>query len=1565
LKLFDFKKDIEKPKEAQVSGYKEEDFDLSTLESTRLGDAFFSLLGGSLRRVVFPLMHRFKPVVNLGSFTLVARYEDVQTILESPQSFNVPFGPDMLAMTGGPVFALGDDGAEHDLQMEIAREAWDQAWILETAQSTIDKIVPALLKDSGGDIDAATDVLMRGLAEACIASFGLNVPDADKFAAYATACSVQLFANPTNGQKPQELASVGAKHLRNIIDASIDRYRADLATGSTDIDQRSLLASLMRAQADTEPEEQKARTRALLFGFVTGFVPTLSLAAGKILEYLRKNPALFSEAVSLARHAGSDIGNKEFTDFLMEAARQNPALFPGQGRRRKTGLHDRPLPRHLRSIPENNYVFACTAAALHDANVMANPRRFDAKRGYLDHSGQPVENFLFGHGIHHCVGAELSKALLPILLGHLLTRPGIQFSAKQPRFFSAYLGELRMTFEVDSGHRSQSMLNAILPLRPTSDPDGLLTLLESMNAAESPTMQMLQETGIVHFASLTAINLGEGGNLDGRQTDLLIELNLDGDQQTGLERLRTREGEAFKALLEHIDTSSSSFFAAVEGAILQPKTRPWGTIGVNFPGTSDMSVAQIAAEQKLYKEAQAAIEDVRRHKGYSDGRHEDVTDVFSTVRSKMEQDAEFGWMLHRPSDRYPAFARHEESGYYTFLLKYIFPRRRIFVIAAYVLFTLTTALIVGVKWGWSAADQTYFWIWYVPLFLSLAVAAGSIWLLRRKEQEEKPDDRIAPHEYVQNIQSQENRPGHVQNHITSVSTLKPGFFRKITTALAFHLIQNMVLQWFRPGFVTDFATIHYARWVRPKGYDKLIFQSNYDGSWESYLEDFITKVHAGQTMAWNNCVGFPKTNWFAEDGAEDGDAFKRWVRLQQVPVQFWYSRFPELTTGMIRTNAQVRDGLARAKTYDEHRAWLSLFESVPAPEAALETTQVQTLLFRGLGRHNLMKARLLHFGEPDLARAWLRQLVQEAYIADSPTTPAPGRLSFGDSYPNGAPAFIALSSSGLKHLGMPDQPFDGIPTLPHAFVGGMGQRQEILGDRPSAGGSPAWRWTDAEAPKSKAVTAHALLLCYTREVGTMTDADEYIERALEQAGISILEAISSDRRRDDGKKEMAFGFEDGISQPIMRGTQVHAKERASTDDVVSPGEFILGYPDSRGYLPPPLTVSATSPAASCLPSVEPVVQGLVPRFGKRSHGLMDFGRNGSFLVVRQFLHNENAFKSFIEKQSAPSGERKSDRSNDPALPRDADDNIATTDRGKRKHKEQWVAAKMFGRWQDGSSLTRNPSLSATSRRRVQFHKNVAEALHRIALSDLDQAGNAQSQLARFAPPGSRLSEEDSLHIDWAVWADDDWERFLKNYRSIEETLGLRLFVQKSLLKKIKPDNDFRHGSDDPQGLNCPFGSHIRRANPRDSFRPGSEVTLEINNRHRLLRRGRTFTTERLDAVSQDQLKSGWAHQDAQGNTHEEGTFFMCFNANIERQFEFVQQTWIDSRVFHGGREGPDPIVSPKRAGDRFVIPGASNGAFLDCFDNPNDEGAWDFVQVVAGGYFFMPSRQALEYLSRL
>lgn len=111
--------------------------------------------------------------------------------------------------------------------------------------------------------------------------------------------------------------------------------------------------------------------------------------------------------------------------------------------------------------------------------------------------------------------------------------------------------------------------------------------------------------------------------------------------------------------------------------------------------------------------------------------------------------------------------------------------------------------------------------------------------------------------------------GHVQNHIIAVMPFKPGLLRRLTFAFTMWGILQTVRHFFRPGFVVTMGTIHKARWFRVPGTEQFVFFSDYDGSWESYLEDFITRAHEGQTAAWSHGVGFPRTRFLILDGAAD------------------------------------------------------------------------------------------------------------------------------------------------------------------------------------------------------------------------------------------------------------------------------------------------------------------------------------------------------------------------------------------------------------------------------------------------------------------------------------------------------------------------------------------------------------------------------------------------------------------------------------------------------------------------------------------------------------------------
>ena len=84
-----------------------------------------------------------------------------------------------------------------------------------------------------------------------------------------------------------------------------------------------------------------------------------------------------------------------------------------------------------------------------------------------------------------------------------------------------------------------------------------------------------------------------------------------------------------------------------------------------------------------------------------------------------------------------------------------------------------------------------------------------------------------------------------------------------------------------------------------------------------------------------------------------------------------------------------------------------------------------------------------------------------------------------------------------------------------------------------------------------------------------------------------------------------------------------------------------------------------------------------------------------------------------------------------------------------------------------------------------------------------------------------------------------------------------------------------------------------------------------------------------------------------------GLLFMCLNGDIERQFEFIQQTWLISPSFHGLVGEQDPLTS-NTDGTGYVMPTHDGPVRLKPLPQ--------FVTTLGGGYFFMPGRALLAYL---
>lgn len=173
------------------------------------------------------------------------------------------------------------------------------------------------------------------------------------------------------------------------------------------------------------------------------------------------------------------------------------------------------------------------------------------------------------------------------------------------------------------------------------------------------------------------------------------------------------------------------------------------------------------------------------------------------------------------------------------------------------------------------------------------------------------------------------------------------------------------------------------------------------------------------------------------------------------------------------------------------------------------------------------------------------------------------------------------------------------------------------------------------------------------------------------------------------------------------------------------------------------------------------------------------------------------------------------------------------------------------------------------------------------------------------------------------------------------------------------DNDFMYvRSGDADGLKCPIGAHVRRSNPRDALdpQPGSERSIEVGKRHRILRRGRTYGPPAVDSMQPGEMIGGRDDQ------QERGLHFVCFNTHINRQFEFIQHTWVNSPKFDGLYEDDDPLVGDR--GDTAQKPG---GTFTVQQQPVRQRvtGMPRFVTAVGGGYFFMPGISAVRYMASL
>jgi hypothetical protein len=215
---------------------------------------------------------------------------------------------------------------------------------------------------------------------------------------------------------------------------------------------------------------------------------------------------------------------------------------------------------------------------------------------------------------------------------------------------------------------------------------------------------------------------------------------------------------------------------------------------------------------------------------------------------------------------------------------------------------------------------------FILLLLSplLLLAAPFFFIYLRFLESTEPELYLRPDPgHIETLTAQEDWD--VSNQYNVFGDVKPGIFRRLTFEFLLVLTDWVARHIYNRGFLTRIRTIHCARWVFLDNDRRAFFASNYDGTHESYMDDFINKVGWGLNITFGCAAGYPYTRWLIKEGAKREQQFKYTQRRHQLPSEVWYKAYPGLTVVDLVRNTRIRKGVEiRQANEAEIREWLSL-----------------------------------------------------------------------------------------------------------------------------------------------------------------------------------------------------------------------------------------------------------------------------------------------------------------------------------------------------------------------------------------------------------------------------------------------------------------------------------------------------------------------------------------------------------------------------------------------------------------------------------------------------------------
>lgn len=203
----------------------------------------------------------------------------------------------------------------------------------------------------------------------------------------------------------------------------------------------------------------------------------------------------------------------------------------------------------------------------------------------------------------------------------------------------------------------------------------------------------------------------------------------------------------------------------------------------------------------------------------------------------------------------------------------------------------------------------------IQLVLISAVILYLIWLRYAESHDISIKGGLQKQRFETVVEAEDIR---LQNHLSSVVSVKPGILRLLTVKVVLFVVNLVARLVATQGNLSGIVTIHFARWIlvdAGNGSHYLVFFSNYDGSWENYLGEFIDLASDGLTAIWSNTQlgkdeGFPETKWlFLRGGSRNEQLFKTYARNSQYTELIWYAAYPDLSVKNVNNNRKIRNQL--------------------------------------------------------------------------------------------------------------------------------------------------------------------------------------------------------------------------------------------------------------------------------------------------------------------------------------------------------------------------------------------------------------------------------------------------------------------------------------------------------------------------------------------------------------------------------------------------------------------------------------------------------------------------------